>query len=123
MEFIMQKGGMITSEYNDAVFFRITCDCTDTDHDVTLEFEDDDGFLSMHMYADIMASDYTKWGYPWWQNKYHDYKWRLKTAFEIIFKGWTKANHQFLLNKDNLVAFEDAIRYSKEKFKKVTNEN
>lgn len=114
----MQKGGMITNEYNDAVFFRIACDCSDADHDVKLEFENDDGFICMHMYADIMATNYSEWGFSWIENKYQDYKWRIKSALQIIFKGYLEANHQFLLNKDNITAFEDAIRYSKEKFKR-----
>lgn len=119
----MQKSGMIVSEYEDAVFFRIACDCTDSDHDIALEFTDEDGFISLHLYADIMASDYRQWGYSWFENKYRDYKWRIKTSFEILTKGWTKASHQFLLNKDNVDAFEKAIQYSKAKFEKVKNEN
>ena len=42
----MQKSGMIVNEYEDAVFFRIACDCTDSDHDIALEFTDEDGFIS-----------------------------------------------------------------------------
>lgn len=89
---------MRTHEFNDAIYYRVTCDCGEPRCDLTLEFEHDKeiGYISLNIYKNLIASAH--WGGCWnhfdfirvWKNK-------IKIIFTIIFKGYVEVCEGTLL--------------------------
>ena len=104
---------MKTNEFNDSIFYRISCDCSDVEHDLTLEMEWDDGFLTLHFYGDVEVSS---WGssFSWIGKQW----WKIKRIFELLFKGYFSVNYEMLiLKEEHLDSFIEALQEGKLKFK------
>jgi len=85
---------MKTNEYDNAVWYRVACDCGDPRCDLTLEFEHDDRFgdmVFMNMYKNLYWSSY-------WQsnNPFKNIWLRIKGAFKILFTGYVKIEESFV---------------------------
>lgn len=115
----MKSSIMKTFEFEDEIYFRIMCGCGHHEHDINIGFyEDEYGSLSMTLESQMSVSDWSLYNSSWIERKYDVIMWRLRHAFKILFKGYTKTHSDFVLDKNNLEAFEEAIRISKEKFTK-----
>ena len=88
-------GVMKIGEYEDAVFYRVMCDCRDYEHDVRIEIEHDDfNYLTLRFYVTIVWNwwaDKGLWG--WVENKWR----RFKAAIRLLFTGWIDLEADFLL--------------------------
>ena len=90
---------MKTSEYEDAVSFRVACDCHDNRHDVDvwIEVERDD---EVH---DITVTFYRELDTPWWETRFN----RFREAWNILAHGRSRFSGSLILRPeaaDNLCA-------------------
>lgn len=102
-------------EYDDVVSYRIGCDCRSTDHDLNLYAEQDkDGIAHIQFTANLNT--------PYWYTFFEHalLKWlnepikRVKIAVEVLFRGYTEYNFDFILGKDNI----NALRYALDEIEK-----
>lgn len=49
---------MKTADFHDSIFYRSSCDCTDSDHDHTIIVEFDDDILTCSIYQQLEWCDY-----------------------------------------------------------------
>lgn len=113
----MQKKIMKVEEWEDAVQWRVACDCSDPDHDMGLWIEFDPKWdtygFSLEFSSLIKLSD---WGEPKWHDRV---LWRIRKAWAILRHGELEHNATFLLSGDNIVAFEVALKEAKKKFSEL----
>lgn len=104
---------MKLKDYPDSVFYRVTCDCMEPEHEMTLELDIDDFCFSLHIYAKLENALY--WGQLNWFKR----QWkRIKVSLKYLFKGYMDCEQEFLfLGEDHIQSFIDALEEGKEKFK------
>ncbi len=101
---------MKTHDFNDCLFYRIACDCTDTNHDVEVEVEfDKNGILWVFLTGQLTVAD-------WW-NHYGFFGtiWkRITLVLKLLFTGWFEMNGEFLLldekHIDSIINFLHEIK-------------
>ena len=81
-------------EFEDAVYYRIGCDCTDSEHDVDIWAEVVDGVPSVQFSAK-MHTNLSK-------N-------RFMQALEILFTGKTEMYKEFVLGRENILGLRIAL--------------
>jgi hypothetical protein len=109
---------MKTHEFDDSIFYRVACDCTDNEHDVQLELETDElGILMMRMSANLQWASY-------YANTWYGQIWeRIITPIKMLLIGRVEVFHEILfLNEDHIDAFIAAMEEGKEKIKKVISD-
>ena len=82
-------------EFDKSVFYRVACDCTDPEHDMTIELEVDEDILGLHIYSNLETSIY--WGYNNWFTR--QYK-KIKYCFRLIFLGYIEVEQEFLFMEE-----------------------
>lgn len=103
---------MKTHEFKNSVYYRIACDCTDEEHDLTLELDWDDGILTLHFFGNLEVS---KWGayYNWFERQW----WKIKKTFDLWFNGYFEVNYEMMiLDEEHLDSFIEALQEGKDKF-------
>lgn len=109
---------MKVKEWNDAVSYRIGCDCLSDDHDLHLWAESDEyGGHEIRMSCDLIAHGYrSRFRSPWlrWLDGPIN---RVAIAARILFAGRIEFNQEFILGKENVVALRTALDEIEEKFK------
>ena len=103
---------MKTAEYDDAVSFRVACDCHDNAHDVDvwIEVEKDD---EVH---EITVTFYRELDTPWWETGFN----RFREAWQILVHGRSRFSGSLIMRAeaaDNLCA---AIQTSIQRLQKKT---
>ena len=95
-----------------SVWYKIGCDCGDSDCDFTIEFEYDKdfGYIDMNFYKNIKAADYyydTFLGRCWF---------RIKSAACILIKGELKTEGNLLIrNEEHIDSIIEAFQEGKNK--------
>ncbi len=111
---------MKTHDFDKSVFYRVACDCTEPDHDMTIEMEIDNDFpnIGLHIYAKLESSVY--WGGSNWFER----QWkRIKYSMSLLFKGWIEVEQEFLfINDEHISNFIEALEDGREKMRKLTPE-
>ena len=114
---------MKLNEYEDAVVYRIPCDCQDSECDVILNFEIDKKINAIYItfYKTIHWSSY-------WMPK--DKSWlgklmfRIKESLKMLFTGHIQMQGDMvILDPKHIEAFEMAIKEGKEYLMKKIEEN
>lgn len=114
---------MIVKDRKDHLLCRVPCDCADPGCDVSMEFtRDEHGLYTLDLESRMIACDYDSWSLPWYQAKYYTLRWRLKTAWKVLTKGYVETSSSFMLNNKNLEAFKEAVDLAKEKFDNEVHE-
>lgn len=109
---------MKTHEFDDSIFYRVACDCTDDEHDVRLELETDElGILTMRIYANFQWVSY-------YANTWYGRIWeRIITPIKMLITGRVEVYHEILfLHENHIDAFIAAMEEGKIKIKKVIAE-
>ena len=98
------QGIMKTSEYDDAVSFRVACDCHDNNHDVDvwIEVEKDD---EVH---EITVTFYRELDTPWWEKGFN----RFQEAWNILVHGRSRFSGSIIMNPDTADTVCRAIQTS-----------
>jgi hypothetical protein len=95
------QGISLAGDYGKSKSFRVECDCGTSEHAVNMWIEvnkEDD-------IPDVIVNFYVDTWTPLWDS----WRDRLKAAYDILFKGVHKQQHEMLLNKQAAVNFAHAI--------------
>jgi hypothetical protein len=104
---------MKTHEFKDSIFYRVACDCTDKNHDATIEFEYDKecNMISMHFYKEIIWE--SRWGEERWYMKLWK---RLSCSIRMLFTGHIELEDEFLfLDIEHMSEFITALIEGRQK--------
>ena len=109
---------MKTHEFNDSIYYRAACSCGSDEHDVTIEFEKDEGIPSM-----IFLNFHKKiaWCSHWGDNlNIFERAWkRIKCSFLMLFTGYVELEESFILQEEeNIDGFIEALIEGKESIKR-----
>jgi len=111
---------MKVSEFRDAVYYKVDCDCGSDDHIVTIEMEYDKDFgdISMNFYKQVSWSSH--WGnYNWFERTWEC----IKAATKILFTGWIDLEESFLIQGgDHLDTFIDALNEGRSKIQAIKDQ-
>lgn len=95
------QGISLTGDYGRSKAFKVECDCGSDDHAahmwIEVDREEDIPDVSVCFYVDTWTPHWDSW----WP--------RLKAAYDVLFKGVHKQQHEMLLNKQAAVNFAHAI--------------
>lgn len=112
---------MKSSEFPDAVYYKVECDCGGDDHMATIELEYDKDLsdISMNFYKKVYWSSH--WGnYNWFERTWK----RITAATKILFTGWIELEESFLIRGgDHLDTFIEALEEGKRKLDNRDKEN
>ena len=97
MEKEISKGVMLVRQWERSILYRVMCDCGDSEHDSTIEFEIDKklGMLFLLFHKDVEYCHYD-FNAPF-DMKLRNFLDRFRAAFRLIFTGYLKMNAEFLL--------------------------
>jgi hypothetical protein len=98
------QGIMKTSEYDDAVSFRVACDCHDNLHDVDvwIEVERDD---EIH---EITVTFYRELDTPFWETGFN----RFREAWNILVHGRSRFSGSLIMRAEAADSLCSAIQTS-----------
>ena len=98
------QGIMKTAEYQDAVSFRVACDCHDNNHDVDvwIEVEKDD---EVH---EITVTFYRELDTPWWETGFN----RFREAWRILVHGRSRFSGSLVMRPEAADHLCEAIQTS-----------
>lgn len=87
---------MLINEYNDLKIYRAQCACGETEHDIILEFEDNNTIrFNLNMIS-----------YPNNESFFKKFYSKIKMCYYILFKGLLTSSHEFILDdKDQIDDF------------------
>lgn len=106
---------MKVHEFNDAIFYRVACECGDEDCDLTLELEKDKDFdfIFLNMFKKLRWSSY------WGRDKWYQKLWkRITGSMTLLFKGWVEVEEAFVFkDQEHIESFISALREGQEKMK------
>jgi hypothetical protein len=115
----MIKNLMFLNEFDDSVFYRVSCSCGDPEHDAVLYFKKNE-FGDVELDFDcstIILDNRYNWYSPWYKRWYTKARFRTVAAGSILFRGYYKSSLNFIIDHDNLEAFEAAIQEAKKRLK------
>ena len=107
---------MELDKYENAVFYRVACDCTCNDCDLTIELEDDKDFnqIMLNMFKNLVWSSY--WGDRNWFQRLHR---RISGALKILFIGRIKVEETFIFQgREHIASFLKAMEEGMNKMEK-----
>jgi len=105
---------MKTHEFEDAIFYRASCDCGSPDCDLTLELEKDKELqmIFLNMYKNLSWSSYWGDGDIWYKNLWL----RIKCALKVLFTGYIQVEESFIFKDIKQIEhFTNAINEGIEK--------
>jgi len=108
---MINKNVMKTSEFDDAIYYRVACSCGSDEHDVTIEFEKDDKIPSM-----IFLNFHKRLGWcsRWGTLNIFERFWkRITGSFKMLFTGYIEVEESFILSEDNIDPFIEALKEGK----------
>ncbi len=96
-----------------SVFYRLACNCTDPQCDLTLELEanPNDKALYLHMYKDLRASAH--WGYT---ESWYYFDWlrvllnKIKMCWQIVVNGYIEITEVLIIkDEEHIESFMKAL--------------
>ena len=97
------------------VFYRTTCSCGSTEHDLNIELEHDEefGFASIRFYINCVWE--ADWNLNWFQRLYR----RIKASMKLLFCGKIILEQDFIFRgKDHINGLLEALTEGVEKLEK-----
>lgn len=113
----ISKSTMKLAEWNNAIMYRVACDCTDQDHDITLdlEFDPEVKMIFLNMYKKLQWSSVQGWNGNFFKEIYC----RIKTAIKMLFTGYIEVESDFILREEQIDSFIEALEEGKRKLERV----
>lgn len=109
---------MKINEWEDAVYYRVGCDCCSPEHDMSIWAEKIDGHegYEIRMEATLAASEYRSRGYPDWLRWLEALVNRVAIAVRVLLTGRVEVSHEFVLGKANVRGLCTALQDIERKF-------
>lgn len=98
------EGISVTSRWPDAVSYHIECDCHGVDHAVNMWIEVNNDRETQ----DVEVSFYVDTWTPFWDTGFN----RIKTAWNVLVKGYHRQEHTLLLNKQAALNLAKVIEHN-----------
>lgn len=95
---------MKTSEYHDAVSFRVACDCHSTDHDVDVWIEVEPDSET----REVTVTFYRELDTPFWESGFN----RFREAWNILVYGRSRFSGSLIVRAETAQHLCDAIQSS-----------
>jgi len=89
-------GILKTSDFGDAMFYYIACDCGDDDCSHTIEVEADDMHVQVHLYS----NHHTKW----WDKK------RWAQIWQILTQGYAEMQTTIVMNEQTALNYSETLK-------------
>jgi hypothetical protein len=106
---------MKTGQFDDSVYYRVSCGCGSDDHSINIELERDikiPSMIFMNFYKNIVWCSH--WGsLNWFERVYK----RIKCSMVMLFTGYVELEECFILSNDNIESFIEALIEGKELLK------
>jgi len=106
----MTKRLMEVNSYEDGdSMWRVSCNCGESDHDVSLWFEADRDIMSVTLNLSMQVGFYPKWDEgigAWFDDKVE----RVKLAAKVLFTGYATMQGEVILDKDGVRAMQEALK-------------
>jgi len=112
---------MRTNEFEgqQTVFYRISCACDEPEHDLSVEFEWDDGIMELFFYKTIYWKHYYA-HYPWYNKLWK----RISASFKLLFGGYLEMQGDILIMEEQHIdSFIEALQEGKTKLHTWQKEN
>jgi len=96
------NGIMQISEYENSCSYRVACECSDPEHDVTawIDITPDQDSINV-----VNVEFYIETTTAWWDAGFS----RIRAAWDILVHGYRKEGHTMLLNEQTALNFADAL--------------
>lgn len=92
------------SESEDEIMLRLTCECLDSDHDVTLHVEYDEDIRNAYL------NMYNQLRWASWASRPLHYWLRFKAAVKLMFTGYLEVESGLILgNKEHVISLINAL--------------
>jgi hypothetical protein len=116
----ISKKVMKLDEFPDCVLYRVACDCSADEHDLTIWIEYDENWgLTINFYADIEWFYWYDGFWGWFVEKWQ----RIKVAMRLLFVGWIEREQEFILRDPaHIDAFVEALEEGKNHCQKAKEE-
>jgi hypothetical protein len=102
-------------EYEDSIFYRISCSCMSDDHSIFIEFEHENGNIFLNFYKRLLWKDY-EYSSNWLHNIWN----RIKCAVKILCIGYIEVEESFILTgKEHIESFINALEEGKKKLEEI----
>lgn len=115
----MQNKVMKIKDYEDGdSFWRVACDCSSPEHDVSLWFDASStdieyGSINLNLSMEIGIYDnYSYWADKWWyplNRAYRSVLWRIGVAAKVLFTGRYTMQGDVVLDLDGVKAMQFAL--------------
>lgn len=102
---------MKMKEWDDAIYYRIGCDCCDPDHDLAIWAESDkEGHfpainLTGQLHTRLWVEKFTSPWLKWLNDPYN----RIVIAAKVLLMGYTTVSLEFSLGKENIAGLRTAL--------------
>lgn len=100
-------GILKTSDFGDAMFYHVACDCGSEDCAHDIEVEADDIHIQVHIYH----NQHTKW----WEKK------RWSQIWQILTKGYTEMQTTIVLDEQTALNYSATLKTAMQDVKKFRN--
>ena len=113
---MISKNVMKTMEFDNEVFYRVSCGCGDNEHGTTIHFE-----IEEDVPHTVFLNFYKKvaWCSNWGDLNLFEQIWqRIKTSAIMLFTGYIDLEESFIIDMDNIDGFIEALKEGKEHMKK-----
>lgn len=113
---MIEKNVMKVAEYKDSITFRIACDCGDSEHDVTIDFEKDEELPEMYFMTIYKTM---AWSCYWGNHNWFYAQWKkLKAIFKLLFTGYIELGDDFIIRgEEHINSFIKALEEGKKHMK------
>ena len=107
---MISKNVMKTDEFDNSIFYRVSCGCSSDDHDIGIEFEMSGTMIFLNFAKRVSWCD--NWGIT---NIFGRVWKRLTCSIAMLFMGYVDLEETFIVDKDNINGFIEALQEGERK--------
>lgn len=90
------EGILKTSDFGDAMFYHVHCDCGNDDDAHEMQIEADDMHVQVHVYVKVKSK--------WWKNS------RWKQIWHLITRGYIETQSTIILQEQAALNYAETIK-------------
>lgn len=114
------EGILVHNDWGDAVRYKVTCDCSDPDHDHELWVEADDLRVSVTIYATVKTNNWTKHVFDnVWANMYNGIMCRVKLAWSVWVLGQVQTEVTLVLTEQQAHNYAETIHRAQKNCREI----
>ena len=113
---MIAKNVMRIDKHDKSITFRVSCSCSDPEHDITIDFEKDDEIPEMYFMTTYRNM---AWSCYWKNNNWFDAQWRkFKAIIKLLFTGYIELSDDFIIQgEEHIDSFIEALEEGKKHMK------